>query len=80
MSAVDLVAGLNTGATSGNESWVEHAGKYYLKEEKAPEGYIKMQEAVEVVITADIEEEKDKHRCQNEGQPVEDGFGEAVLK
>ena len=31
MSAVDLVAGLNTGATSGNESWVEHAGKYYLK-------------------------------------------------
>jgi LPXTG-motif cell wall-anchored protein len=33
------------------------AGTYYLKEITAPTGYIKMQEAVEVVITADIEEE-----------------------
>lgn len=31
MSAVDLVAGLNTGATSGNESWVAHKNILYLK-------------------------------------------------
>ena len=31
MSAVDLVAGLNTGATSGNESWVMHNNHIYLK-------------------------------------------------
>lgn len=31
MSAVDLVAGLNTGATSGNESWVMHNNQYLLK-------------------------------------------------
>ena len=31
MSTVDLVAGLNTGATSGNESWVMHNNQYYLK-------------------------------------------------
>jgi len=48
------------------------AGKYYLKEEKAPEGYIKMQEAVEVVITADIEEEKDVvEEVNNNGETVE---------
>lgn len=31
MSAVDLVAGLNTGVTSGNESWVMHNNQYLLK-------------------------------------------------
>jgi len=33
------------------------AGTYYLKEITAPTGYIKLQDAVEVVITADIDEE-----------------------
>ncbi len=31
MSAEDLVAVLNTGATSGNESWLIHCDNYYLK-------------------------------------------------
>ena len=31
MSTADLVAGLNTGATSGNESWVLHKSTLYLK-------------------------------------------------
>lgn len=33
------------------------AGTYYLKETKAPTGYIKMQDAVTITITADISEE-----------------------
>ena len=48
------------------------AGTYYLKEEKAPAGYIKMQEVVEVVITADIEEEvKVEEEVNAAGETVE---------
>ena len=46
-------------------------GEYWLKETKAPDGYIKLQEAVKVVITAEIEEDvKVEEEVDNNGTNV----------
>lgn len=48
------------------------AGTYYLKETKAPEGYIKLQETIKIVIEADItEEETVEKKIDQDGIEVE---------